>query len=175
MTSCMLLLNLFLCPSCRETQEQPREEGAPPAPANRSAGGTKVAESITTATDQHRHMQQLSKQQRPSHPHSRPQNQQRGAGLLQPPQLPRLHSQHFSAGPMLGPLTALGGIRGLLGPAPVWQSGLGPTGAGALVWGFQPTGRDFNGPRLLGGYHSSAGQSSSRYRGGQRGGGFNGM
>ncbi|XP_044066398.1 protein TASOR isoform X2 [Siniperca chuatsi] len=186
-------------------QQQPiRGEGAPPGNSTvGTASGTKVTGSITMVTDQEdnlnpalprlqqiqqpqHHLQQLNNQQQqlnerqqlqqgPSHlqqpPHSQ---QQRGAGLLQPPHLPRLPNQPFSRGPLLGPLTALGG--GLLGPTPVWPGGLGPAGAAAaLVWGFQQAGRDFTGHRLLGGLHNPAGQGSNRYRGGQRGGGFNGM
>lgn len=73
---------------------------------------------------------------------------------------------------MLGPLTALGGIRSFLGPTPVWPGGLGPAGPATLVWGFPQAG---TGPSLLGEYHNPAGQGGSKYRGGQRGGGFNGM
>lgn len=120
-----------------------------------------------------KHQQQLNEQQQLQQslsllqqpPHSQQQ------GLLQLPHLPPLPSQPFSRGPSLRPLTALGG--GLLGPTPVWPEGLGPAGAAALVWGFQRAARDFTGHRLLGGYHNP--QGSNRYRGGQRGGGFNGM
>ncbi|XP_071351563.1 protein TASOR isoform X2 [Trachinotus anak] len=154
-------------------QEQPiRGEGAPLG--NSTPSGTKVAGSVTMVTGQEdnplprlqqaqhppQHLQQLNSQQ-----------QQWGAGLLQPPFLPRLPSQHFSAGPMLRPLTTVGRSRGLLGPTPVWPGSMGPSGTGALVWGFQQAG---TGPSLLGGYHNPAGQGSNRYRGGQRGG-FNGM
>lgn len=130
---------------------------------------------LNNQQEQLNEQQQL--QQSPSHlqqpPHS--QQQQRGAGLLQAPHLPRLPNQPFSQAPMPGPLNALGGVRGLLGPTPLWPGSLGPAGAAALVWGFQQAGRNFTGPTLLGGYRNPAGQDSSRYRGGQRGGGFNGM
>lgn len=119
------------------------------------------------------HLQQLHEQQHLQQSLSHLQQQQRGVGLLQTPHLPQLTNQPFSHGPLLGPLTVLGG--GLLGPTPVWPGGLGPAGAAALVWGFQQAGRDFTGSRLLGGYHNPVGQGSNRYRGGQRGGGFNGM
>ncbi|XP_070759390.1 protein TASOR [Enoplosus armatus] len=185
-------------------QVQPiRGEGAPPGNSTvGTASGPKVTGSITMVTDQEdnpnpplprlqqiqppQHLQQLNNQQQqlneqqqfqqsPSHlqqpPHS--QQQQRGTGLLQPPHLPRLPNQPFSRRPFLGHLTPLGG--GLLGRTPVWPGGLGHTGAAALVWGFQQAGRDFTGHGLLGAFHNPAGQGSNRYRGGQRGGGFNGM
>ncbi|XP_040014622.1 protein TASOR isoform X7 [Xiphias gladius] len=181
----------------RETelgQEQPmRGDGA--TPGTSTASGAKVTGSITMVTGHEDHpnparprlqqiqqpqqyLQQLNNQQQqlqpsPSHPQQPPHSQQQnwGTGLLQTPLLPRLPSQPFSAGPMLRPLTALGGTRGLLGPTPVWPGGLGPASAAALVWGFQQTG---TGPALLGVYHNPAGQGSNRYRGGQRGG-FNGI
>uniref|UniRef100_A0AAQ5XWM0 DUF3715 domain-containing protein n=1 Tax=Amphiprion ocellaris TaxID=80972 RepID=A0AAQ5XWM0_AMPOC len=157
-------------------QEQPvRADKAP------LGNSTTVTGNITMVTDQDQSpvvpqpqpiQRHLSKQQlNLSHP---PHSQHRGGRFLHAPLLPRLHSQPFSPGPMLGPLAALGGIRGILGPPPVWSGGLGPTGAAALVWGFQQPGRDFSSPGLLGGYHGP-GQGGSRYRGGQRGGGFNGM
>ncbi|XP_074493745.1 protein TASOR isoform X2 [Sebastes fasciatus] len=153
-------------------QELPiRGEGAPAG--NSTASGTKIQQP-------QQHLQQPNNQPlQPSSSHlQHSQQQQWGAGFLQPPHLqtphlPRFPNQTFSRGPMLGPLTALGG--GLLGPMPVWPGGLGPAGAAALVWGFQQASRDFTGPRPLGVYHNPAGQGSSRYRGGQRGGGFNGM
>lgn len=184
---------------CRDThsgQEQPTgAEGA--TPGNTTASGTKLVGSITTVTGQEdnsnpalpqlqpiqQHLHQLNSQQqqlneqlhlppRHSHPQHPPQ-QQWGVGLLQPPHLARLPSQPFSPGHVLAPLTTLGGIRSILGPTSVWTGGLGPTGAATLVWGFPQAGTSAS---LLGGYHNPAGQgSSSRYRGGQRGGGFNGM
>ncbi|XP_034725833.1 protein TASOR isoform X2 [Etheostoma cragini] len=154
-------------------QEQPRGEGAPPG--NSTVSGTKIQQP-KPHPQQLNHTQQLQ----PSRPHLQPpppsqqqQQQQWGTSLLQPPHLHRLPNQPFTRSPMLGPLTALGG--GLLGPVPVWPGGLGPASAAALAWGFQQVGRDFTGPRLLGGFHNPAGQGGSRYRGGQRGGGFNGM
>ncbi|XP_073324924.1 protein TASOR [Pagrus major] len=186
----------------RDTQvgpDQPvRAEGAPPANSTLgTAIGTKVTGSITAVTDQkdnpnpavprllhiqlpqqhrqhlnHHQQQQQHLQQSHSHLQPPPHSQQRGTSLLQPPHLPHLHNQHFSHGPLLGPLTTLGG--GLLGPTPVWPGAMGPTGAPALVWGY-PAARDFTGSRLMGGYHNPAGQGSNMYRGGQRGGGFNGM
>ncbi|XP_029908234.1 protein TASOR isoform X2 [Myripristis murdjan] len=97
---------------------------------------------------------------------------QPGGGLLpHPANLTLLPNQPFP--PMLGSLAALGGVRGLLGPAAVWPGGLGPPGA-TLVWGFPQAGREFPGASLLGEYPAPGGQGSSRYRGGQRGG-FNGM
>ncbi|XP_039652926.1 uncharacterized protein LOC120556999 isoform X4 [Perca fluviatilis] len=150
-------------------QEQPRGEAAPPGTI--TVSGTKIQQPQQL-------LQHLNNRQQlqPSRSHLQPpphsQQQQWGASLLQPHHLHRLPNQPFSRGPMLGPLTALGG--GLLGPVPVWPGGLGPAGAAALAWGFQQVGRDFTGPRLLGGFHNPAGQGS-RYRGGQRGGGFNGM
>lgn len=170
-----------------------RGDGA--TPGTSTASGAKVTGSITMVTGHEDHpnparprlqqiqqpqqyLQQLNNQQQqlqpsPSHPQQPPHSQQQnwGTGLLQTPLLPRLPSQPFSAGPMLRPLTALGGTRGLLGPTPVWPGGLGPASAAALVWGFQQTG---TGPALLGVYHNPAGQGSNRYRGGQRGG-FNGI
>ncbi|KAM8755789.1 protein TASOR isoform 3-T3 [Acanthopagrus schlegelii] len=183
----------------RDTQlgpDQPvREEAAPCGNSTLgTAIGTKVTGSTTTVTDQkdnpnpavprvlqiqlpQQHRQNLNHHQQhlqQSHLHLQqpPHSQQRGANLLQPPHLPHLHNQHFSHSPLLGPLTTLGG--GLLGPTPVWPGAMGPTRAAALVWGF-PGGRDFTGSRLMGGYHNPAGQGSNMYRGGQRGGGFNGM
>lgn len=170
-------------------QEQPvRGEGAPPG--NSSVGttsDTKETGSLAMVTDQEdkpnpvlprlhqiqlplQHLRQLNEQQlllqNPSHLQPPPHR------LLLRHHLPQLHSQAFSHGPMLGPLTTPGG--GLLVPTPVWPGGLSPTGAAALVWGFQPVGRDFTGSGLLAGYHNPAGQGGNRYRGGQRGG-FNGM
>lgn len=188
----MLLLSLVLFTCCRDTQsgrEQPiRGEGAPTGNSTVGTSGTKVTGStamVTARRDKpnpvvpclHQHRQQLNEQLQQSRSHIQPPprslQQQRRAGLLQPPHLPRLHSQAFSHGPLLTPLTALRG--GLLGPTPVWPGGLSPAGAAALVWGFQQAGRDLTGSGLLAGYHNPAGQGSNRYRGGQRGGGFNGM
>ncbi|XP_035517685.1 protein TASOR [Morone saxatilis] len=157
-------------------QEQPISgEGAPPG--NNSSVGPASTSKVTDQEDdpvprlqQIQQLQQsLSQRQQPPH------SQQRVQSLLppphmQPPHLHQLPNQPFSHGPFLAPLTAMGG--GLLGPTPVWPGGLGPAG---LVWGFQQGGRDYAGSRLLGGYHNPAGQGSNRYRGGQRGGGFNGM
>ncbi|XP_040890119.1 protein TASOR isoform X2 [Toxotes jaculatrix] len=168
-------------------QERPlRGETAPPGSS--AASGTNVTGSVTMVTGQEDNpnpalprpqqiqqpQQRLQLQPSPAHPQPPPphsQQQQWGTGLLQPPFLHRLPNQPFSTGPMLRPLTAVGGTRGLLGPTPVWPGGLGPAGAAALVWGFQQAG---TGPSLLGEYHNLAGQGSNRYRGGQRGG-FNGM
>ncbi|XP_026204201.1 protein TASOR-like isoform X2 [Anabas testudineus] len=172
-------------------QEQPKKpEGAPPG--NSTASSTTLTGCITTVTDQddnpnralprlqqaqqQQHVQHINNQHqhlppRLSHPQHPPQ-QQWGVGILQPPHLARLPSQPFSSGHMLGPLTTLGGIRSILGPTPVWTGGLGPPGAATLVWGFPQAG---TGASLMGGYHNPAGQGNSRYRGGQRGGGFNGM
>ncbi|CAG5977835.1 unnamed protein product [Menidia menidia] len=94
--------------------------------------------------------------------------QPRGVGLLHPPHLAHLHPQPFLPGQILGPLGPLRGIGGLLGPSPLCPGGLGPPGA-PVVWGFQQSGLDF-----LGGYYSPAGPGGV-YRGGRRGGGFNGM
>ncbi|KAK2861669.1 hypothetical protein Q5P01_001202 [Channa striata] len=177
------------------SQEQPvRREDI--SPGNTTASSAKLTGSITMATGPtdsqspaqprqqqiQQHLQQLNHHQqqmneqlhlqpRLSQPQHPPQ-QQWGVGLLQPPHLARFSNQPFSRGPMLGPLTTLGGIRSLLGPTPVWTGGVGPPGAATLVWGFPQHG---TGPGLLGGYHNPAGPGSSRYRGGQRGGGFNGI
>ncbi|XP_068452041.1 protein TASOR isoform X2 [Clinocottus analis] len=157
-------------------QEPPMKgEGAPPG--NSTVSGTKI-QHHGQPLQQVNNQQQQQLQPSPSHlqhlqhlPHSQ-QQQQRSIGLLQPPHLPRFPNQRFAHGPMLGPLGPLGG--GLLGP--VWPRGLDPASAAALVLGFQQAGRDFTGPRLLGGYHNPAGQGSSRYRGGESGGGrFNGI
>lgn len=195
----MVLLNLFLFPPCRDTrsgQEQPirGESTAPGCSVVIASRSAQVTGNITMVTDQkdnpnpsqprlqqikqpQQHRQQMNQQQHlneqlrqsPSHLLPPLYSQQRlGDGLLHHPHLP------FSPSPLLRPLAALGGVRGILGTAPVWSGGLGPAGA-ALLWGFQPTGRDFTGSGLLGGYHNSAGQGSNRHRGGQRGGGFNGM
>ncbi|KAM8914826.1 protein TASOR isoform 2-T2 [Spinachia spinachia] len=140
-------------------QEQPGEEGAPPG--NSTASGTKI---------QHpRHLHQLQPSPSPRQQLPNSQQHRRGAGLLQTPYPPRFPNQPSSR----GPVTALGG--GLLGPVSRWPGALGPTGATALVWGFQQAGRDLTGPRLLGGHNSPAGQGIRRYRGGASGGGFNGM
>ncbi|XP_044206100.1 uncharacterized protein LOC122981439 [Thunnus albacares] len=183
----------------RDTQsgkEQPiRGEGLAPGYgvmiASRSA---RVTGNITMVTDQkdnpnpahprlqqiqqpQQHLQQVNQHQQlneqirqsPSHPLPPLYGQQwLGDGLLHRPHLP------FPPSPIPQTLTALGGARGILGTPPVWSGGLGPAGA-SLVWGFQRTGRDFNGSGLLGGYHNPAGQSSNRHRGGARGGGYNGM
>ncbi|XP_069025657.1 protein TASOR isoform X2 [Embiotoca jacksoni] len=158
-------------------QEQPiRGEGASPGSSSAS---------VATATDQEGDQDPDSPRlrrlhHRHKHHHKRQrlneeQPEQRGAGLLHhPPHAHRLHTQPFSPGPPLGPLASLGGMRSLLGPVPIWTGGLGPTGSAAAVWGLPPAGRDFGGPRLVGGYHSPAGQGGSSYRGGPRGG-FNGM
>ncbi|XP_038553930.1 uncharacterized protein tasora isoform X3 [Micropterus salmoides] len=184
-------------------QELPkRGEGAPPRNSTvGTASGTKVTGSLTMVTNQEdnpnpalshlqqiqqtqQHLQQLNNQQQQlneqqqllqnlSHLQQPPlSQQQRGDGLLHPLHLPRLPSQSFSGSPLLGPLTNLGG--GLLGATPVWPGALGPAGA-ALVWGFQQTGRNFSGHRLMGGFHNPVGQGGNRYRGRPRGGGFNGM
>ncbi|KAL3058106.1 hypothetical protein OYC64_010311 [Pagothenia borchgrevinki] len=73
---------------------------------------------------------------------------------------------------MPGPPTTLRG--GLLGHMPAWPGGLGP-GAAALYWRFQQASRDLTGLPLLGGFHNPEVPGSSRFRGGHRGGGFNGM
>lgn len=181
----------FLLRDSHSGQEQPKKpEGAPPG--NSTASSTTLTGCITTVTDQddnpnralprlqqaqqQQHVQHINNQHqhlppRLSHPQHPPQ-QQWGVGILQPPHLARLPSQPFSSGHMLGPLTTLGGIRSILGPTPVWTGGLGPPGAATLVWGFPQAG---TGASLMGGYHNPAGQGNSRYRGGQRGGGFNGM
>lgn len=180
----MLTLSPCFYFSFRDTQldqEQPvKGEGAPPGDS--TAGAASDAEktgSVATVTDQEDkpgpvvprlHPIQLPRQQlllqSPSHlqlpPHS----------LLLRHHLPQLHSQAFSHGPMLAPLTNPG--RGLLATPPVWSGGLRPTGAAGLVWGFQPVGRGFTGSGLVAGYHNPAGQVGNRYRGGQRGG-FSGM
>ncbi|KAI9526621.1 hypothetical protein NQZ68_038001 [Dissostichus eleginoides] len=98
------------------------------------------------------------------------QQQQGGFSVLQTPNLPRFPNQPFT--PMPGPLTALRG--GLLGHMPAWPGGLGP-GAAALYWRFQQASRDLTGLPLLGGFHNPEVPGSSRFRGGHRGGGFNGM
>ncbi|XP_031589390.1 protein TASOR isoform X3 [Oreochromis aureus] len=165
----------------KDSYEQPiTEDAAPP-------GNSEVPGKITSVTNhesvshpalpqlqQIQHPQQhVSEQQQGATHLQYPPTSQRGIGLLHP-HLPRVHGQPFHRAPMLGPLNALGGIRGLLGQPPLWPGGLGPGGAVPLVWGFQQAALDFTGPSLLGGYHSPAGQGSFRYRGGQRGG-FNGM
>lgn len=180
----LFLLSLFFCFSfCSETKasyEQPiTEEAAPP-------GNSEVPGNITSVTNhesvshpalpqlqiQHPQQHVSEQQQGATHLQYQPPSQ-RGIGLLHP-HLPRVHGQPFHRAPMLGPLNALGGIRGLLGQPPLWPGGLGPAGAVPLVWGFQQAAMDFTGPSLLGGYHSPAGPGGFRYRGGQRGG-FNGM
>ncbi|XP_055365092.1 protein TASOR [Betta splendens] len=113
--------------------------------------------------------EQLHIPQRHSHHQHLPQ-QPWGMSLLQPPHIAHLPRQPFPPGHMLAPLSSLGGIRSLLGPTSVWTGGLSP--AGALVWGIPQAGTSAN---MLRGYRNPAGQGSGRYRGGQRGGGFNGM
>ncbi|XP_033938502.1 protein TASOR isoform X2 [Pseudochaenichthys georgianus] len=103
------------------------------------------------------------------------QQQQGGFSLLQTTNLPRFPNLPFT--PMLGPLTGGGG--GLLGHMPAWPGGLGPGGLGpgaaALYWRFQQASRDLTGLPLLGGFHNPEVPGRSRFRGGHRGGGFNGM
>ncbi|XP_023180983.1 protein TASOR-like [Xiphophorus maculatus] len=94
---------------------------------------------------------------------------QRSVGLLQAPQLPQFHGQHFHTGPLLGALRPLGALRGIMGPPPIWPGGLAPT-ASPLVWGLQQPGVD-----LLGGFYGPAGPGGSAYRGARPGGGFNRM
>ncbi|XP_062271989.1 uncharacterized protein tasora [Scomber scombrus] len=177
-------------------QEPPvRGEGSTPGyggtVASRSA---QVKGSITMVTDQKdnpnqpaqpgpqpiqqpQHLQQLSQQQQPSEqirqsasypPPPLYSQQWLGDGLLHRPHLP------LPPPPMPRPLAPHGRARGLLGTPPVWSGGLGPR-RGTLVWGFQRTGRDVTGSALLGDYHTPAGQSSHRHRGGGQRGGFNGM
>ena len=178
-------LFFFSCSETRPGQQEPeRAEVAPPS--STAASGTKVTGtriSVITGREGNpnpalQHQQQLRKQQQLSEqlslsqlPQLPPYRQQppRGAGLLQNPHLTRFHAQPFLQSPILGPLTPIQGIRGLLGPSHLCPGGLGPTGA-PLVWSFQQTGVDF-----LGGYYSPAGPGSNMYRGGRRGGGFNGM
>ncbi|XP_034440310.1 uncharacterized protein tasora isoform X2 [Hippoglossus hippoglossus] len=156
-------------------QEQPiSAEGA--LTRTSTASDTEVSGSVTMATgqednsnpallqqiQQHQQLLQLSRLNLQPLSHSRRQ-QPWGRGVLQPRFLPQIPSQHFSAGPTLRPLPALGRTMGLLGPTPTWPGG--------VVWGFpQAPPR----PALLGAYHNPAAQGNSRYRGGQRGG-FNGM
>ncbi|XP_034065712.1 protein TASOR-like isoform X3 [Gymnodraco acuticeps] len=104
------------------------------------------------------------------------QQQPGGFSLLQTTNLPRFPNQPFT--PMPGPLTGGGG--GLLGHMPAWPGGLGPGGLGpgaaALYWRFQQASRDLTVLPLLGGFHNpEVPGGSSRFRGGHRGGGFNGM
>uniref|UniRef100_UPI0037E9AD00 protein TASOR n=1 Tax=Semicossyphus pulcher TaxID=241346 RepID=UPI0037E9AD00 len=168
-------------------QEPPaRGDGAPPvsSPVGTSSEVTGSVSMVTepennsnpARSHQHHPQQHLQQPQQSPVPIQRPaQSREWGASILQPPHpLPRPPSQAFHHGPMLAPLSSLGGIRSILGPTPFWNRGLRPAGA-TLVWGFQQAGRDFGGPGLLGGYHNPARQGGSWYRGGQRGGGFNGM
>ncbi|XP_038135631.1 translation initiation factor IF-2-like [Cyprinodon tularosa] len=95
------------------------------------------------------------------------QQPQQNMGLLQNPHLPPFHGQRFPPGPLLGPLTPLGGgLRGVMAAPNLWPGGFGPP-ANPLVWGFQPSGMDF-----LGGFY---GQGGNSYRGVRPGGGFNRM
>ncbi|KAM9361353.1 protein TASOR [Symphorus nematophorus] len=166
----------------RLREAQPiRGEGAPPPGSSTvgTASGNKVIGSVTMVTDQEantnpvvpllqqiqqpqQHLQHLNNQQL----HLQ-QPAQRAAGLLHPPHLSQLSSQHFSHSSVL---TTMG--NSLQGPTSVWPEGWSPTGAAALPWGY---GRDFSGSRLMGGNHNPAGQGNKMYRGGRRGGGFNGM
>ncbi|KAM4741337.1 protein TASOR [Anableps anableps] len=99
-------------------------------------------------------------------PYSQQLSQRGGGGLLHAPQF---HSQHFPAGPLLGPLHPLGGVRSIMGPSPIWPGGLAPT-SNSLVWGLQQPGVD-----LLGGFYGPAGPGGNMYRGARPGGGFNRM
>ncbi|XP_070696328.1 protein TASOR [Pempheris klunzingeri] len=174
----------------QSVQQQPVRGGGTP-PGNITVGttsSTKVTGRITMVTGQEddpnpglprlqqiqqpQKHQQLNNQQPLQHRPSELQRPPHLSLMQPPPHLPPLHSQPLSHAPMLGPM---GGMRSLLGPTGVWSGGLGPAGTAALVWGFQHAGGDFAGPSLMGGYHNLAGQGSNRYRGGQRGGGFNGM
>lgn len=161
--------------SCREEQPQ-KEEGV--SPGNVTVGtssGSELAQStnedkpdLTVTHPQHIQQSQPQLNER----HANQSHLQPPAHRLRPHQLHHLHSQAFSQGHTLTPLAALRG--GFPGPRPVWSGGLSPAGAAALVWGYRPSGMTLTGPGLLAGYHNPTGQASIRYRGGQRGGGFNG-
>ncbi|KAM3621562.1 uncharacterized protein V6R79_012819 [Siganus canaliculatus] len=86
------------------------------------------------------------------------------AGLhhLQHQHRPQLHGQ----GPLRG---------GLLGPPPIWPGGGPRPRPPARVWGLLQHGGDLTGPSLLGGFPNPTGLAGPRYRGGHRGGGFNGL
>ncbi|XP_014827939.1 PREDICTED: protein TASOR [Poecilia mexicana] len=94
---------------------------------------------------------------------------QRNVGLIQAPQVPQFHGQHFHTGPLLGALRPLGGLRGIMAPPPIWPGGLAPA-SNPLVWGLQQPGVD-----LLSGFYGPAGPGGSAYRGARPGGGFNRM
>ncbi|XP_041835698.1 protein TASOR isoform X2 [Melanotaenia boesemani] len=169
----------------QSTLEQPVRAEVPPSSNSTSSSTEVTGTRITVVTNQeyypnptlnHLHFQQpqlrpqqnLNDSHSPSQTPPYSQQPQRSVGLLQTPHMPRFHGQPFPPGPLLGPLTPLGGIRGFLGPPHLWPGSLSRTGA-PLVWGFQQTGRDF-----LRGYYNPAAPGSNMYRGG-RGGGFNGM
>lgn len=166
---------LLCCSDPQLVQEQPQKgEGAPPGNGTvGTSSGSKLTQStnedkpdLTATHPQHVQQSQLNER------HVNQSHLQPPAHRLRPHQLHHLHGQAFSQGPALTPLAALRG--GLLGPRPVWSGGLSPAGAAALVWGYQPSGMTLTRPGLLAGYNPT-GQASIRYRGGQRGGGFNGM
>ncbi|KAM9757993.1 LOW QUALITY PROTEIN: protein TASOR [Menidia menidia] len=156
-------------------REEPKQADVPPPSSSSSAGDAKPAPAARMGVITGRELDPGSAQ-KPLDPGGLSGvplgvpalGQPRGVGLLHTPHLAHLHPQPFLPGQILGPLGPLRGIGGLLGPSPLCPGGLGPPGA-PVVWGFQQSGLDF-----LGGYYSPAGPGGV-YRGGRRGGGFNGM
>lgn len=186
---CLLLLSLVLFSYCRGTQwRQDQLTTGEAAPSvhdvkntvdNKETGCASIMdqEDKLNPAPQELHQiqqpQQHLQQLRQSHVQSAsPFSLRHGASFLQSPNLPQLHGQAFSPGPLLAPMTTIGGS--FLRPVPVWHGGLNPTGTAALVWGLQQANMDFSGSGLLTGYYNLTGQSVNRNRR-ENGGGFNGM
>ncbi|RVE72547.1 hypothetical protein OJAV_G00039820 [Oryzias javanicus] len=113
---------------------------------------------VTMETDEKKNSHS-ARQQPP--PYS--QLRQRSVSLLQTPHLPPVCTQVFPPRPILDPRNNMRAMRGFMRPTHLWP------GAGSpLIWGFQQTRMEY-----LGGYYGSG--AGHVYRGGRRGGGFNGI
>lgn len=156
-----------------------RAEGAP---TGSSAAGTTSGNMATGGSTP---LMDLEDKMNPAAPHHNPSQQpqqlhlqasayslqqQPSVSLLLPHHLPQVHGRAYPHGHLLAPLAPIGG---LLRPLPVWRQGLNPAATTTFVWGYQQASRDVASPGLLGAYGPVSPPGNS-YRGGQRGGGFNG-